>query len=253
MFKAQQSPVSADFADEEPRTKRCVLCARCGLMCAIARPGAAPRANTCVQQHCVRRLILVANHLPLRARADGHGGYDFEWDEDALIGQAKVRTPPPAQVQSHRSVDTAGAVLSARARQAALRLAAARSREHKVSCFKELPGPGSKHLPRWLGSDIARPSHRRHPSAPPCLCPGDDHCASVIGASHGTPTASPHTMPPRKIATLPSCRREWTPSSSTRSSTSAACPWTCPQKPRTCASFPCAGNPAMQPARPQRA
>ena len=35
-------------------------------------------------------MVIVANHLPIRAVPDGHGGHDFDWDEDALIGQAKV-------------------------------------------------------------------------------------------------------------------------------------------------------------------
>lgn len=36
-----------------------------------------------------KRMIMVANHLPLRALDDGKGGHEFEWDEDSLIGQAK--------------------------------------------------------------------------------------------------------------------------------------------------------------------
>lgn len=33
---------------------------------------------------------MVANQLPLRAIAEPSGGHRFEWDEDSLIGQAKV-------------------------------------------------------------------------------------------------------------------------------------------------------------------
>ncbi len=34
----------------------------------------------------------MANHLPLRAKlSEVDGSYDFEWDEDALTAQAKVR------------------------------------------------------------------------------------------------------------------------------------------------------------------
>lgn len=35
---------------------------------------------------------MVANHLPLRAVGEPSGGHRFEWDEDSLIGQAKVLT-----------------------------------------------------------------------------------------------------------------------------------------------------------------
>lgn len=38
-------------------------------------------------------MVVVANHLPLRAVPDGAGGHTFEWDEDSLIGQAKVIFP----------------------------------------------------------------------------------------------------------------------------------------------------------------
>lgn len=37
------------------------------------------------------RLIIVSNHLPLRVKR-GAAGWEFEWDEDALVGQAKVRS-----------------------------------------------------------------------------------------------------------------------------------------------------------------
>lgn len=37
------------------------------------------------------RMVIVANHLPLRAIPGMNGEHDFEWDEDDLIGQAKVR------------------------------------------------------------------------------------------------------------------------------------------------------------------
>lgn len=36
-----------------------------------------------------RRLLIVSNHLPLRVKR-GANGWEFEWDEDALVGQAKV-------------------------------------------------------------------------------------------------------------------------------------------------------------------
>ena len=36
------------------------------------------------------RMVVVANHLPLRAIADPSGGHRFEWDEDSLLAQAKV-------------------------------------------------------------------------------------------------------------------------------------------------------------------
>lgn len=90
VFKAQQSPASADFTDEEPRNKRCDTrsLSAAGLNCAPGAPREPALALTSTRP-C--RMIIVANHLPLRARADGHGGHDFEWDEDALIGQAKVR------------------------------------------------------------------------------------------------------------------------------------------------------------------
>lgn len=42
---------------------------------------------------CDCRLIIVSNHLPLRVKR-GATGWEFEWDEDALVGQAKVREQP---------------------------------------------------------------------------------------------------------------------------------------------------------------
>jgi hypothetical protein len=40
----------------------------------------------------MHRIIFVSNHLPIRAKKDPEGsGYTFEFDEDALIAQAKVR------------------------------------------------------------------------------------------------------------------------------------------------------------------
>ena len=38
---------------------------------------------------CCSRFIFVSNHLPVRC-ARGETGWEFEWDEDALIAQAKV-------------------------------------------------------------------------------------------------------------------------------------------------------------------
>lgn len=35
----------------------------------------------------------MSNHLPLRMRRDPVQGYSFEWDEDALIAQAKEGLP----------------------------------------------------------------------------------------------------------------------------------------------------------------
>ena len=42
------------------------------------------------------RMVVVANHLPLRAIAEPSGGHRFEWDEDSLLAQAKVLTTFPA-------------------------------------------------------------------------------------------------------------------------------------------------------------
>lgn len=39
-----------------------------------------------------RRLIFVSNHLPLKV-SKGETGWNFEWDEDALIAQAKEGLP----------------------------------------------------------------------------------------------------------------------------------------------------------------
>ena len=37
------------------------------------------------------RIILVSNHLPIRAtKREETGSWEFEWDEDALIYQAQV-------------------------------------------------------------------------------------------------------------------------------------------------------------------
>eukprot|EP00803_Ostreobium_quekettii_P008155 evm.model.scf_2301.1 EVM.evm.TU.scf_2301.1 scf_2301:9314-19956(+) len=37
----------------------------------------------------MRRVIIVANNLPVKAKPHPHGGWAFEWDDDALILQAK--------------------------------------------------------------------------------------------------------------------------------------------------------------------
>ena len=37
------------------------------------------------------RVIIVSNQLPVRVKAHPRGGWAFEWDEDALVAQAKVR------------------------------------------------------------------------------------------------------------------------------------------------------------------
>lgn len=47
-----------------------------------------PLAQFCVVPAC-SRFIFVSNHLPVRC-ARGETGWEFEWDEDALIAQAKV-------------------------------------------------------------------------------------------------------------------------------------------------------------------
>lgn len=39
------------------------------------------------------RLIIVSNVLPIRAKRESEGVWSFEWDEDALVAQAKVRIP----------------------------------------------------------------------------------------------------------------------------------------------------------------
>lgn len=41
------------------------------------------------------RLIIVSNQLPIRAKR-GVAGWEFEWDEDALVAQAKVGPGPHA-------------------------------------------------------------------------------------------------------------------------------------------------------------
>lgn len=41
-------------------------------------------------QLAARRVIIVSNHLPLRTKRCA-AGWEFEWDEDALVAQAKVR------------------------------------------------------------------------------------------------------------------------------------------------------------------
>jgi hypothetical protein len=39
------------------------------------------------------RIILVSNHLPIRAsKREETGSWEFEWDEDALIYQAQARS-----------------------------------------------------------------------------------------------------------------------------------------------------------------
>jgi hypothetical protein len=50
-----------------------------------------------------RRLLIVSNHLPVRMKSSAAGGWEFEWDEDALVAQAKVRLARAAQaVQAWR-------------------------------------------------------------------------------------------------------------------------------------------------------
>lgn len=45
--------------------------------------------------HCCR-LIIVSNVLPIRAKRQEPAGWQFEWDQDALVAQAKVRTAAAA-------------------------------------------------------------------------------------------------------------------------------------------------------------
>lgn len=40
-----------------------------------------------------RRLIFVTNHLPLKVSKDDVSGWNFEWDPDALVLQAKEGLP----------------------------------------------------------------------------------------------------------------------------------------------------------------
>lgn len=40
------------------------------------------------------RIVFVGNGLPLRCKADESKGWAFEWDEDNILAQAKVRTEP---------------------------------------------------------------------------------------------------------------------------------------------------------------
>ena len=42
------------------------------------------------------RCIFVSNHLPLKVSKSEAGEWQFEWDDDALLAQAKVRTPSGA-------------------------------------------------------------------------------------------------------------------------------------------------------------
>lgn len=42
----------------------------------------------------LRRLIIVSNVLPIRGRKEAHG-WEFEWDQDALVAQAKVGRQGP--------------------------------------------------------------------------------------------------------------------------------------------------------------
>lgn len=45
----------------------------------------------CQGASCHRRFIFVSNHLPIRAtKREETGGWEFEWDEDALIYQAQA-------------------------------------------------------------------------------------------------------------------------------------------------------------------
>ena len=48
------------------------------------------------------RIILVANHLPIKAtRSKDDRSWDFEWDDDALIAQAHVRSVPSTSLILH--------------------------------------------------------------------------------------------------------------------------------------------------------
>ncbi|GIL85506.1 hypothetical protein Vretimale_13398 [Volvox reticuliferus] len=61
------------------------------------RPPLSPRPS--IESHDGRatRLIIVSNHLPLRVKR-GATGWEFEWDEDALVGQAKEGVPKDLEV-----------------------------------------------------------------------------------------------------------------------------------------------------------
>ena len=46
------------------------------------------------QIYCVDRFIFVSNHLPVKCSKSTDGNtWEFAWDDDALIAQAKVGIP----------------------------------------------------------------------------------------------------------------------------------------------------------------
>ncbi|KAG2502215.1 hypothetical protein HYH03_000701 [Edaphochlamys debaryana] len=63
------------------------------------RLGTIPSSRLSLESHDGRtaRLIIVSNHLPLRTKR-GASGWEFEWDEDALVGQAKEGVPSDLEV-----------------------------------------------------------------------------------------------------------------------------------------------------------
>ncbi|PNH09141.1 putative alpha,alpha-trehalose-phosphate synthase [UDP-forming] 7 [Tetrabaena socialis] len=61
--------------------------------------GAATKSRLSLESNDGRatRLLVVSNHLPLRVKR-GATGWEFEWDEDALVGQAKEGVPTDLEV-----------------------------------------------------------------------------------------------------------------------------------------------------------
>jgi hypothetical protein len=80
----------------------------------------APQAPKRLLLPCCR-LIFVSNHLPLKV-SRGETGWNFEWDEDALIAQAKEGLPEemealyvgclPVEVDSHEQEVGGGGLCS---------------------------------------------------------------------------------------------------------------------------------------------
>lgn len=89
--RARGSRNSIDSGDAKPRKRFSSWCL--AFFCPPASwhaPACADKANLMCRLY---RIILVANHLPIKAtRSKDDRSWDFEWDDDALIAQAHVCT-----------------------------------------------------------------------------------------------------------------------------------------------------------------
>ncbi len=87
------------FRHEIDNCGRRIQCRNCIILHAFGHADTPSKVSPALSRHSCpaesflgqHRIILVSNHLPIRAtKREETGSWEFEWDEDALIYQAQV-------------------------------------------------------------------------------------------------------------------------------------------------------------------